>query len=186
MFDVHSARLLVAAADDNGAPQFVEEVPKVIGDTEAAQWVWLWATDTAPALPDNVGAVAGSRDFPGPSGTRFGVVCFPPHSAGKMTAPPRNSESAAGIHRSAGDPAMHRSDSVDYEFIVSGKIDLELPGGQTRTLGPGDALVLAGVPHAWHNRYDEACVYVAVIVGASSARRDQPEPASQGAEDTSI
>ena len=43
-----------------------------------------------------------------------------------------------------GDPAMHASDTIDYEVVISGKVDLELPGGKKRTLGPGDLLVMAG------------------------------------------
>jgi quercetin dioxygenase-like cupin family protein len=44
-------------------------------------------------------------------------------------------------------------------------VDLVLPGGKKRTLVPGDLLVMAGVPHAWKNPYDEDCVYVVVTVG---------------------
>lgn len=47
---------------------------------------------------------------------------------------------------------MHATDSIDYEVVLSGKVDMELPGGKVRTLKPGDLLVMGGVPHAWKNR----------------------------------
>ena len=49
-------------------------------------------------------------------------------------------------------------------------MDLELPGGKKRTLGPGDLLVMAGVPHAWKNPYDEDCVYIVVTIGYNQAQ----------------
>jgi quercetin dioxygenase-like cupin family protein len=64
---------------------------------------------------------------------------------------------------------MHQTDTMDYEVILSGKVDIELPGGQSRTLKAGSMLVIAGVPHAWKNPYDEDCVYALVLVGARRA-----------------
>ena len=64
-----------------------------------------------------------------------------------------------------GAAAMHASDTIDYNIVLSGKIDLELPSGKVHTLVPGDLLVMAGVPHAWKNRYDEDCIFLAVTIG---------------------
>jgi quercetin dioxygenase-like cupin family protein len=66
-----------------------------------------------------------------------------------------------------GNPALHQSDIIDYEMILSGKIDIVLETGERRTLTAGSYLVMAGIMHAWENRYDEACVYAAVGVGAN-------------------
>ncbi len=61
---------------------------------------------------------------------------------------------------------MHTSATIDYEFIVSGRVVLELDDGATRELSAGDTVVQNGTRHAWRNPYDEPCLMVGVIVGA--------------------
>jgi mannose-6-phosphate isomerase-like protein (cupin superfamily) len=63
-------------------------------------------------------------------------------------------------------PGMHTTPTVDYEFVVSGRVVLELDDGQTRELGPGDTVVQNGTRHAWRNPFDEPCTLVAVLIGA--------------------
>ena len=43
---------------------------------------------------------------------------------------------------------MHSHDTIDYEIVLSGKIDIVLQGNQRRTLKAGDILVMGGLPHA--------------------------------------
>jgi hypothetical protein len=62
---------------------------------------------------------------------------------------------------------MHRSDTIDYEVIISGRVDIELGSGEVRTLVSGSCLVMGGAMHAWNNRYDEACLYAAIMVGGA-------------------
>lgn len=100
----------------------------------------------------------------GPNGSTFGVNSFPANSAGNAADSEQLGDSMKATGDD-GDAAMHASDTIDYEVIISGKVDLELPGGKKRTLVPGDLLVMAGVPHAWKNPYDEDCVYIVVTVG---------------------
>ena len=47
------------------------------------------------------------------------------------------------------DDGMHGHDTLDYEVVISGKIDLLLDSGEVRTLTPGTMLMMAGVNHAW-------------------------------------
>jgi quercetin dioxygenase-like cupin family protein len=56
--------------------------------------------------------------------------------------------------------------SVDFEFIVSGRVVLELDDGATRELGPGDTVIQNGTRHAWRNPFDEPCTMVVALVGA--------------------
>lgn len=97
----------------------------------------------------------------GPNGSAFGILCLAANSADNLDV------SKSWEHAESGhdDPAMHATDAIDYEIILSGKVDVELPGGKVRTLQPGDILVTGGVPHAWKNRYDEDCLYDAITVG---------------------
>ena len=66
-----------------------------------------------------------------------------------------------------GNAAMHSHATIDYEIVLSGKIDIVLQGNQRRTLKAGDILVMGGLPHAWENIYDADCTYVFVTVGAT-------------------
>ncbi|CAM5509143.1 cupin domain-containing protein [Streptomyces hirsutus] len=91
---------------------------------------------------------------------------FPAHSSGEVGA--NDLGDSMTVTDDDGDAGMHASDTIDYEVVISGKVDLVLPGGKKRTLVPGDLLVMAGVPHAWKNPYDEDCVYIVVTVGFNS------------------
>jgi mannose-6-phosphate isomerase-like protein (cupin superfamily) len=70
-------------------------------------------------------------------------------------------------HMEPDNPGMHTTASIDYEFVVSGRVVLELDDGVTRELGPGDVVVQNGTRHAWRNPYDEPCVLVVVLIGAN-------------------
>jgi hypothetical protein len=166
--------LVVAAPGEDGKPTFVEpeHTPPALVIPEAYEGATFWEVKGVAELPERIGGVPERRpSFPAPGGSRFGIGCFPARSAGKLDMVGRPDVEAGAD----GDPSMHQSDTIDYEVILSGKIDIELPGGQSRTLSPGSFLVLAGVPHAWKNPYDEDCVYALVLVGAHRA-----SPATSG------
>lgn len=63
-------------------------------------------------------------------------------------------------------PGMHTTATVDDEFVVSGRVVLELDDGATCELGPGDTVVQNGTRHAWRNPFDETCVLVVAPIGA--------------------
>ncbi|WP_440861137.1 cupin domain-containing protein [Sphingopyxis sp. 22461] len=157
--------LVVAKFDETGKAVFKDAGPPatnyISGAVEAS---YLWGAEQTPSLPDAVGGPVAQIDFPIPGGSRFGLVCFPPHSAGKldMRAGGQADEVEIGSH-----PGMHRSDSLDYEIVLKGKVDIILEGGARRTLHPGSCLVMAGVMHAWENIYDEPCIYAVVVIGAN-------------------
>jgi hypothetical protein len=71
-------------------------------------------------------------------------------------------------HGAQGEDEMHATETIDYEIILSGKIDFVLPGNQRRTLETGDLLVVTGAPHAWDNPYAEDCVFLGVTIAAPS------------------
>lgn len=47
--------------------------------------------------------------------------------------------------------AMHRTVSVNYNFLIEGELEIVLDSGETRLLRPGDILVQRAVCHAWRN-----------------------------------
>jgi hypothetical protein len=62
----------------------------------------------------------------------------------------------------------HRTNTIDYEFIVSGRIDLLMEDGSAVTLEAGDVNVQLGGMHQWWNRYEEPCVLLIIMVGVDS------------------
>jgi quercetin dioxygenase-like cupin family protein len=61
---------------------------------------------------------------------------------------------------------MHRTLSQDYAVVLSGEIVCELDGGEEKTLKAGDFMVQRGVNHAWHNRSQQPCRIMFVMVAA--------------------
>ncbi len=62
----------------------------------------------------------------------------------------------------------HRTSTIDYEYIVSGTIDLQLEDGSSVTLTKGDVNIQLGGMHQWWNHYDEPCVFLLVMLGVES------------------
>lgn len=161
--------LVVARFDESGKAAFASVgMPATNHIPGAVEAAYLWGTEEAPSLPNAIGGPLTQIDFPTAGGTRLGLVCFPPHSAGKLDM--RAGGNAEGAELGA-IPGMHRSDSLDYEIILQGKVDIVLEGGSRRTLNPGSCLIMGGVMHAWENIYDEPCIYAVVVVGARPSRR---------------
>jgi hypothetical protein len=62
----------------------------------------------------------------------------------------------------------HRTNTIDYEYIISGRIDLMMEDGTSVTLEAGDVNVQLGGMHQWWNHYEEPCVFAVVMVGVPS------------------
>ena len=112
----------------------------------------VWGTDTPLTLPYDGARPATDGITPPPGGFRFALVSFAPRE-----------EVLGG--------GMHRSDTVDMSFVVSGEIWIELDDGAETLLRTGDTLVQNATIHAWHNRADVPCVMAVAAVGA---RRTAP------------
>lgn len=65
---------------------------------------------------------------------------------------------------------MHRTSSIDYGIVLSGRLVLELDDGAETELGPGDVVIQRGTMHRWRNPSDdETCRIVFVLIEASPA-----------------
>lgn len=156
-------RLVVAGLSESGQPDFLEVGPPATIDVPGiAKGAFYWAVAGGHSR-ENFGSPPSSVELAGPNGSTFGVNSFPARSAGKTVD--MNAIDPAMESGQDGDPAMHSSETIDYEVVISGKVDVDLPGGKSRTLEPGDLLVMAGVTHAWRNPYDEDCVYLVITIG---------------------
>jgi mannose-6-phosphate isomerase-like protein (cupin superfamily) len=167
MRNIRDLKIVIGATMDDGQAKFVDvDKPLFFSEESGIEVAWIWATNGVPELPYEIGSVPTSRKFPTPGGSRVGLVFLPPHSVGRVPDSMASDPLCqVGEHE---DPAMHRTDSVDYEFVLSGEVDIEIPGGQVRKLGPGSCFVMGGVAHAWRNPYDDPCIYAVVVVGAGT------------------
>ena len=62
-------------------------------------------------------------------------------------------------------PRNHRTDSIDYAFVLSGEIDMEMDGTVVHVKA-GDVLVQRGTIHNWVNNGTEPCVIAFVLIDA--------------------
>jgi quercetin dioxygenase-like cupin family protein len=62
--------------------------------------------------------------------------------------------------------AMHRTNTVDYVFILDGELEMELDGGEWVHLNAGDIVVQRGTNHAWENKSNRICRLASVLIAA--------------------
>jgi hypothetical protein len=135
----------------------------------------IWVNPTTPDLreeqrfdryPDSV--------VPGPGGTSLHFVTFPPSSV--FAAPSFDGEAARsealirlrGLadHFEKEDPAMHKTNTVDFAVVYEGEIWLELDDVKTIHLKRGDVVVQNGTRHAWRNKGTKPVTMLFFLNGA--------------------
>jgi quercetin dioxygenase-like cupin family protein len=113
----------------------------------------IWATSAyppmiAPAEPDPIGE---ELDFTiKDRGTRFRIL-----------------ESTPGTGEP--EPWMHRTNTIDYAYVIEGEMCLILDDGVEVVLRQGDTVVQRGTNHAWVNRSGRKCRMLFVMMGAEFA-----------------
>ncbi len=134
----------------------------------------VWGADEAPTFPDDGAPRPAHTYFPPVGGFRFGLFTVPPET----TVMPHDVDIPAALaelehalpgmaaHMEPESPGMHTTDTIDFEYVLSGAVDLELDDGEIVHLVAGDTVVQNGTRHAWRNRGTEPCEMVVVLVGA--------------------
>ena len=133
----------------------------------------LWGADVPPAFPDGGLQPECPGYFPPLGGFRFMMFTVAPQPAPNQIGSDRQalfSEMKVKLpglaeHMEPSTPGMHTTDTVDFEYIVSGEVWLELDDGATVHLRAGDTVVQNGTRHAWRNRGTEPCRVVVFMVG---------------------
>jgi len=137
----------------------------------------VWAADQAAVVPTSERRVSHPTFFPPDGGVRFIHFTLPPPG----TPPPDDADlpdARAEIDRvfpglmasmDPSMPGMHRSDTIDFLYVVSGSVVLRLEDGNTVALAQGDSVVQTGTWHRWENRGSEPCHIVAVLLAARRA-----------------
>lgn len=170
-------RRVVTGHDKNGRSVFISDGPApcvyVPAKNPNVSLIDLWLTESAPA------SNAGNEDstakplqlLPPKHGTVVRILELPPDAERDYSGTKeyfRGMGAGTGILDEGGKrhPGMHRTDSVDYIVILSGEIWALMDEGEV-LLRPGDCLIQRGTNHAWSNRSDKPCRFVAVLVDAA-------------------
>jgi len=138
----------------------------------------IYMTEGMPRLtglePDPM--LGGTKAFPGPGGTMFRLISYPPSRPAGYKPPPgvtfesalqEMSEKVPGMgdHFERGTPGMHTSDTIDYGIVVRGEMTLELDDGAKVHLRQGDCVVQNGTRHRWRNPLPEPCLMAFISIG---------------------
>ena len=139
----------------------------------------LWSADQAPVFPDSGEQSPAARWFPPVGGFRFATFTVPPGTQklpddfDRELALQELEAAVPGMVTQANmekdNPGMHTTDTIDFEFVVSGEVWLELDDGKEVHLKPGDTVVQNGTRHAWRNKGEEPCQMVVFLTGAHRA-----------------
>jgi len=163
----HDSQGRAVVLSDGLPPQCGEDPEVKVGIAE------LWATSEFPVSNKGIKeAVPGPLPIPpGDRGTVFRIVEFPPEQEESA-----NTEAVQNYLRNQGavtperarHPGMHKTHTVDYAVVLSGRVDLLLDE-QEVTLQAGDTVVQRGTFHAWANRYADPCLVAFILVAADPA-----------------
>jgi len=141
-----------------------------------AEYHELWSADGAPTFPDGGAQTPATMWFPPVGGFRFATFTVAPRSQklpadfDRETAMAELENVLPGMVSQANmepdSPGMHTSETIDFEYVISGEVWLELDDGEEVHLRPGDTVVQNGTRHAWRNKGEEPCRMVVFLLGA--------------------
>lgn len=175
-------RRVVTGRDEKEVSYFTSVGPIEAVDVGGMAMVNLWGTgdEGARVSSDPSESPQFAPFFPESTGhgTRLIAVHFQPASVAGGHDEVSESDAAAAASQmnelapgladvfEADSPGMHTTDTIDYGICLRGEVWLELDNGVEERITPGTVVVQRGTRHAWHNRSDEVCTMVYVLVGA--------------------
>ena len=182
---LRAVRRIITGHDENGRSIILEDGPSphVLEnpEQEGRGLTDLWRTFGAPA--DNSGG--GSVDAadtqvtlaPPANGSVFRFfqvrpaawdADIPAEERARRDAENFAKMGASGAHDSAsGQSGMHKTDTVDYIILLSGRVSMILDDGEV-DMEPLDVVIQRGTNHAWVNRGDEAAVLAGIRIDADA------------------
>ena len=143
-------RRIITGHDTNNVAKAIMDGPATNARHGGASNVstLIWCTEGTPAdiaIGEDVEDM-GARKLgtaPPPGGSRVAVIDFPPGNK----------------------PAMHRTETIDYVFVLSGEIDMDMDDS-TVHMKAGDVMVQRGTNHSWVNRSNAPARLAFVLVDA--------------------
>jgi mannose-6-phosphate isomerase-like protein (cupin superfamily) len=152
----------VVTEEADGRSRFTsDDEPARVTLIENALWFdQLWTTSTDAPLglvPDD------TTLFAAPGAMLWRIWSIPPDevirqlSAGAASAPQED-------HGEIREDGFHKTDTIDYVFVLDGDIVLQLDDGE-ELLHAGDCVVQRRTNHAWRNRGDKPVRLLTVMMG---------------------
>lgn len=137
----------------------------------------IWGTPAPPTAqpPSTEPAPPGVQVLPGPGETKLMIFTFPPVSVFSSSefdlrlTQREQAEHIPGLAEKfeSGDPAMHRTESVDYAIVLEGDVWLELDDGVKTHLQVGDVVIQGATRHAWRNTGTSPAKLLFVLIGTT-------------------
>lgn len=168
-------RRVTTGHNAEGKAIFVSDT-EVEGDTFAPLGVAfhrLWGADHLPEFPDAGKEPAYTDYFPPLGGFRFVTFTLAPEGPSPLT--PGDPQAilndlkarmpGLAEHLEPNSSGMHTTSTIDFEYVISGEVWLELDDGVTLHLRAGDTVVQNGTRHAWRNKGSEPCHIAVFMVG---------------------
>ena len=141
-------RRVVTGHSDEGTAVFVSdnEYETIVIPSGDAAMTTIWTTATVPAdLNDETDGRERDAGTTLKGGSVIRIVDMLPNASSPM----------------------HRTDSIDYGIVVSGKIELELDNKVVKIIEAGGVIIQRGTIHKWRNpSADEICRIVFVLTEA--------------------
>ena len=169
-------RVVTGNINGKSVVQSDERLPAYAFETVSGyEHTLFWVNPTTPDLnkEQTFDRYPGSV-VPGPGGTSLLLVTFPPGSVFMDPAFDGEAARKESLSRLPGladhfendDPAMHRTNTVDYSIVWDGEMWLELDDGKTIHLKRGDVVVQNGTRHAWRNKGTKPVTMMFFLNGA--------------------
>jgi quercetin dioxygenase-like cupin family protein len=140
----------------------------------------LWGTEGSLRSPITDPEADNHTFFPGPGGSRFGLLTFPPDVAPDPDLAPPDETTMNALVAEAEEklpgligafepdaPGMHQTVTVDYAVVVAGELWLELDDGAETHLPTGTCVVQNGARHAWRNHGNAPATLAYVILAVA-------------------
>ena len=124
----------------------------------------MWGNDKAAAFPDDGMQPKMEGLYPPVGGFRVYLTTYP---AGQVVKPAAQDLGSNAELKVSKVPGMHKSDTTDFDIVLSGTVDCIMSDGSKVTLKSGDMIVLNGADHAWQNNGKEDAVIAFFMAGAS-------------------
>jgi len=134
----------------------------------------LWGFNSTPQQPTSGVMENNLSWFPPAGGFRFFMWVVPPKSTESDQTVNSNAAKEEMEQKLPGfmhyfesdNPGMHTTPTVDFCYLISGTVFLEVDDGVEVEIRTGDTVVQNGTRHRWHNRGDIPAVFVSGSVGA--------------------
>jgi hypothetical protein len=138
----------------------------------------LWATEPGDQLSESETDQTHtiSSVVPGPGGTRFFFVKFPPQSVFASSDFDPGASAAEHLAISPGlaerfepeNPGKHTTPTLDYSVVIDGEIWAEFDDSEVK-LSVGDVLIQPATRHSWSVRTEGTATIAVVMIGVAGS-----------------